>query len=80
MLQKLKDAFSRVKQSAIIASGTAVATIAPTTQAQTAYDGLTAAVDWTDVGTAVLAVGVAIIGVMVIVKGVKIVVRMVKGA
>jgi hypothetical protein len=44
------------------------------------YSSLTAAVDWTSVGTALLAVGVAIIGIMVVFKGIKLVTRSVKTA
>lgn len=80
MLEALKGAFTRAKTAVVVAGGTAVATLAPSAMAQTAYDGLTAAVDWADVGTALLAVGVAVIGVVVIIKGIKFVVRMVKGA
>lgn len=55
---------------------------APAVMAQTTtpYDGLTAAVDWSDVGTSLVAVGVAVIGIFVVFKGIKLVVRMVKGA
>lgn len=49
-------------------------------QATGQYDGLTDSVDWTDVGTGLLAVGIAIIGITVIFKGIKMIVRSVKGA
>lgn len=80
MLQRLMNAFHSVRTTAIIASGTAVATIAPTSMAQTDYDTITGAVDWADVTTAVLAVGAAIVGVLVVIKGIKITLRMVRGA
>lgn len=44
------------------------------------YSTLTAAVDWEDVGTALLAVGAAIIGIVVTFKGIKLVVKAVRGA
>lgn len=80
MYQRIKQFFANAKGTTAIAVGTAVATIAPSAIAQTAYDGLTTAVDWADVGAALLSVGVAIIGIMVVMKGIKLVVRMVKGA
>lgn len=48
--------------------------------AATDYSTLTTAVDWTAVGTALLAVGVAIIGIVVTFKGIKLVVKAVRGA
>jgi|TARA_R110002124_G_scaffold178164_1_gene346052 hypothetical protein len=62
--------------------GTAViaATASPLALAQTDYSSLTTAVDWSDVGTSLIAVGAAIIGIFVVMKGVKLVTRMVKGA
>ncbi|TJY55758.1 hypothetical protein E4T66_20470 [Sinimarinibacterium sp. CAU 1509] len=62
--------------------GTAVAASAATVPAfaVTDYSSLTTAVDWADVGTALLAVGVAIIGIVVVMKGIKMIVRAVKGA
>lgn len=48
--------------------------------AQTDYSELTGSVDWSDVGTSLLAVGAAVIGITVVFKGIKLVVRMVRGA
>lgn len=64
----------------LAAVGTAAA-LAPTMAlAATDYSSLTDAVDWSDVGAALLAVGAAIVGVMVVFKGIKLVVRAVKSA
>lgn len=43
------------------------------------YSSLTTAVDWTSVGTALLAVGGAVIAIAVVFKGIKLVIRMVRG-
>lgn len=69
------------KYGSKLAAATTALTLAPTMAlAQTDYSGLADAVDWTDVGTALLAVGAAIIGIMVVFKGIKLVVRAVKSA
>lgn len=60
--------------------GATLAAASPLAMAQTDYSTLTDAVDWTDVGTALLAVGAAIIGIFVVFKGIKLVTRAVKGA
>lgn len=42
------------------------------------YDALTSAVDWSDVGTALVAVGALLAAVFVIRKGVKLVLAMIR--
>ena len=62
------------------AAAVAAPLVATTAQAVTDYSSITDAVDWTDVGTALLAVGAAIVGITVVMKGIKLVTRSVKGA
>lgn len=78
MFQKLKDASAKL--GAVGSVGLATALVPMASHAQTDYTSLTAAVDWSAVGTALMAVGVAIIGVFVIFKGIKLVIKAVKGA
>ena len=73
-MEKLNNA---VRNTAV---GTALMGLAGSALAQTDYSALTSAVDWSDVGTALLAVGGAIIAIFVVMKGIKLVTRMVKGA
>lgn len=47
--------------------------------AATDYSALTTSVDWTAVGTALLAVGGAVIAIAVTFKGIKLVIKMVRG-
>lgn len=67
-------------RAAKIGTALIAATASPLALAQTDYSSLTTAVDWSDVGTSLIAVGAAIIGIFVVMKGVKLVTRMVKGA
>lgn len=65
---------------AVVGGSLAAAPAAFAQSTGTDYSSLTSAVNWSSVGTALLAVGGAIIGIMVVMKGIKLVVRMVKGA
>lgn len=67
-------------KAAIVGTVATVAATVPEVSYAADYSTLTTAVDWEDVGVALLAVGVAIIGIFVVIKGIKLVVRMVKGA
>ena len=76
--EKALNSFHSASIRAAVAGGLALA--GSTAMAQGTYDGLTTAVDWSDVGTGLLAVGTAIIGIMVTFKGIKLITRAVKGA
>lgn len=74
MFEKMKSLPARVGTAVMVSVAT------PMAMAQTDYSTLTGAVDWSDVGAALLAVGAAIIGIIVVFKGIKLVTRAVKGA
>lgn len=73
-LQKIgrKAKTATVAAVGMVASGVA--------SAQSDYSTLTGAVDWSDVGAAILTVFAAIVGVLVVFKGGKLILRAVRGA
>jgi len=52
----------------------------PAAHAAGTYDGITGAVDWSEVTAAVVAIGALIAAVYVVVKGVRMVLRAIKSA
>lgn len=77
-MKKLKNALRAI--AAPVAAGTSLLLAQNSFAVAYDYSSLTSAVDWTSVGTALLAVGVAIISIMVVFKGIKLVTRSVKEA
>ena len=81
LLKKVGDFCRNAGNKAQLAVIGAVGTVASgSASAQATYDTLTGAVDWSDVGAAILTVFAAIVGVLVIFKGGKMVLKAVRGA
>lgn len=66
--------FGKINKALAAAAGLV---LAGTVQAQTAYDGITAAVDWSDVVTGVTAVAALLAAVYVVIRGSKMLLRMI---
>lgn len=72
-----RNGVKKMKSFQKVLAVVAVATFAPAAFAAGTYDGITAAVDWADVITALTAIGALIAAVLVVSRGTKMVLRMI---